>query len=131
MGIARIAVAVSLVFSYPLAFTGVREGVLDMFKIKDRSNSMLNKVTLICLSLVTIAAATLKDVSFVMAFAGATLGNALIYIFPAFMFRGSVSKMGDAASKSMKLEAKAALATAIVGMGMGVIGAAMAVKSIL
>lgn len=131
MGIARIAVAVSLVFSYPLAFTGVREGVLDMFKIKDRSNSMLNKVTLICLSLVTIAAATLKDVSFVMAFAGATLGNALIYIFPAFMFRGSVSKMGDAASKSMKLEAKAALGTAIVGIGMGVIGAAMAVKSIL
>ena len=131
MGIARIAVAVSLVFSYPLAFTGVREGILDMFKIKDRSNSMLNKVTLICLSLVTLAAAKLKDVSFVMAIAGATLGNALIYIFPSFMFRGAVSKLGDRASKSLKREAKAAIWTAAIGMGMGLIGATMAVKSVM
>ncbi len=119
MSLSRIAVAVSLVFSYPLAFTGVREGVLDMFQIKDRSNGMLNKVTVVCLSLVTALAYKLKDVSFVLAFAGATLGNALIYIYPSIMFRASVKKMGDGASKGLKREAVAAVGTAVMGAGMG------------
>jgi hypothetical protein len=131
MSISRVAVLVSLVFSYPLAFTGARGAVLDMFKIKDRSNAMLNKVTLVCLSLVTAAACSLRDVSFVLSFAGATLGNALIYVFPAIMFRGSVNKLGDGATKGQKLEAKAASLIALLGIGMGGIGATMAVKALM
>ena len=87
MSFSRIAVAVSLVFSYPLAFQGARDGVLDLFKIKDRSNKTLNALTVVLLSGVTTLALKLKDVSFVLALAGATLGNALIYVYPALMFR--------------------------------------------
>jgi hypothetical protein len=34
MGLSRIAVAVSLVFPHPLAFVGLRDGVLDLLKMK-------------------------------------------------------------------------------------------------
>jgi amino acid permease len=70
MGISRIAVAVSLVFSYPLAFVGARDGILDLFTIKNRSASFLNTLTVGLLSSITVAALVIPDVSFVLAFAG-------------------------------------------------------------
>jgi amino acid permease len=70
MGISRIAVAVSLVFSYPLAFVGARDGILDLFSIKNRSSSFLNTLTVGLLSSITVAALVIPDVSFVLAFAG-------------------------------------------------------------
>ena len=95
MGLSRIAVAVSLVFSYPLAFVGARDGVLDLLKLKSEPKTQ-NALTVALLAGVTTAALIIPDVSFVMAFAGATLGNALIYVFPALMFRGAIKKKTDA-----------------------------------
>lgn len=68
----RIAVAVALVFSFPLAFQGFRDGALDLLQVpaEKRSNPMLNTVTVVLLGVITAAAATLKDVSFVLAFGG-------------------------------------------------------------
>jgi len=130
MSVSRIAVAVSLVFSYPLAFQGARDGMLDLLQIKDRSNTTLNTLTVALLAAVTAVAYKLRDVSLVLAFAGATLGNALIYVFPALMFRGSVLKMKDA-SKSLKREVKFAMGSAGLGIGFGIIGLRMAIKSVL
>lgn len=70
MGLSRIAVAASLVFSYPLAFVGARDGVLELFSVKNRSNGVLNTLTVGMLSAITIAALLIPDVSFVLAFAG-------------------------------------------------------------
>ena len=133
MSLSRVAVAISLVFSYPLAFAGCRDGVLDLAKVpaEKRSNGLLNKVTVGILSAVTGLALTLKDVSFVASFAGATLGNALIYVYPALMFRGAVKKMGDKATAGLKREVKVAMANAALGVSMGAIGAKMALKSVL
>jgi hypothetical protein len=116
--------------SYPLSFAGCRDGILDMAKVplSERSDGMLNKVTFGALSVITALALFLKDVSFVLSFAGATLGNALIYVYPALMFRGTVKKMGDKATKSLKREVKFALSNAVLGIVMGSIGATMAVK---
>jgi len=132
IGFSRVAVAISLVFSYPLAFAGFRDGVLDIAKvpIEKRSNGLLNKVTVACLSLITGLALAVKDVSFVLSFGGATLGNALIYVYPALMFRGAVKKMGDKASTGLKKEVKLAMANALLGIGMGLVGAKMALKSL-
>ena len=132
IGFSRVAVAVSLVFSYPLAFAGFRDGVLDLAKVpqEKRTNSLLDKVTVGCLSLITFLALTVKDVSFVLSFGGATLGNALIYLYPALMFRGAVKKLGDKASKSLKREVKVAMANAGLGVTMGIIGAKMALKAL-
>jgi hypothetical protein len=82
------------------------------------------------LSLITVAALVIPDVSFVLAFAGATLGNALIYIFPALMFRGAIRRKSNATT-AQKLEVKFALTSACVGLGMGIMGATKAVQKIL
>lgn len=80
------------------------------------------------LTFVTIAAMNLKDLSFVMAFGGATLGNALIYVFPAVMFRKVVKDMGDSATPALKNEVIFATFSALLGIGMGAIGTTMALK---
>eukprot|EP00546_Thalassionema_frauenfeldii_P011963 CAMPEP_0178913122 /NCGR_PEP_ID=MMETSP0786-20121207/10661_1 /TAXON_ID=186022 /ORGANISM="Thalassionema frauenfeldii, Strain CCMP 1798" /LENGTH=469 /DNA_ID=CAMNT_0020585817 /DNA_START=182 /DNA_END=1591 /DNA_ORIENTATION=- len=129
MSLSRIAVAISLIFSYPLAFQGARDGALELFGIKDRSNKTLNTVTVALLALVTGLAYSLRDVSLVLAFSGAILGNALIYVFPALMLRGSVKKMKDA-SAALKREAKFAMGVAGLGIGFGAVGLKMAIKSL-
>lgn len=128
MNLSRIAVAISLVFSYPLAFVGARDGVMDLFKIKD-SNKTQNVLTVGLLAAITGAALVIPDVSFVMAIAGATLGNALIYIFPALMYRGAVKKMANP-TKGQKREVKFALGSAAAGIVMGMIGTKMAIGSL-
>jgi Transmembrane amino acid transporter protein len=129
MSFSRIAVAISLIFSYPLAFQGARDGVLELFKIKDRSNKTLNGITIALLTIVTSMALKLKDVSFVLAMAGATLGNALIYVYPALMLRGAVKKMSNP-SAGLKREVGFAMTQAAVGVIFGIIGAKMALKSL-
>ena len=130
MGISKIAVALSLVFSYPLAFVGFRDGVLDLLKVKERKPAMINGLTVGLLSVVTLAALVIPDVSFVLSFAGSTLGNALVYIFPALMFRGAVKKLENP-TRMQKNEVKAALGSATFGVVMGAIGAVKAVQAIL
>lgn len=132
MGLSRVAVFISLVFSYPLAFAGCRDGAMDLMKVpsEKRTNGLLNKLTVGILAGVTGIAATVTDVSFILSFAGATLGNALIYVYPALMFRAVVKKMGNKATKAQKSEVAFAMANAGLGIGMGTIGAKMALKAL-
>lgn len=106
--------------------------MIDLLKIppEKRTDAKLNQLTVILLGIVTALASKVKDLSFLLSFAGATLGNALIYVFPAMMFRKAVKDMGDAASSSEKLEANGILGVAGLGIGMGIVGAKMALKSL-
>jgi amino acid permease len=82
MSVSRIAVAISLVGSYPLAFVGARDGILDVLSIRPQPNTnnttnspstnqrMVNTITVALLSTITTAALVIPDVSFVLAFAG-------------------------------------------------------------
>lgn len=128
MGFSRIAVAISLVFSYPLVFTGCRDGVLDLAQIPmdSRTPGLLNIITISLLGVITTLACTLTDVSFVLAFGGATLGNALTYVYPALMYRNVVKQQ----KRNEGLGVNIALASAVLGTVMGSIGATMAVKSL-
>jgi len=129
MGFSRIAVAVSLVFSYPLAFTGCRDGFLDLAKVpvEKRSSGTLNVVTIALLGVITFFACSLTDVSFVLAFGGATLGNALTYVYPALMYRAVVAQQGR---KGENFGVNVSLASAVLGIAMGAVGATMALRSI-
>ncbi|KAL7581674.1 hypothetical protein ACA910_022221 [Epithemia clementina (nom. ined.)] len=86
MSLSRVAVALSLTFSYPLCFQGLRDGVLDLLQMKERTTGHLNSATVALLLVLTCLASLLTDVSTVLALAGATLGNLLCYIFPAIMY---------------------------------------------
>jgi len=130
MGLSKIAVAVSLVFSYPLAFVGARDGLLDLLKITNRKDSFMNALTVGILGSLTTAALIIPDVSFVMAFAGSTLGNALIYVFPALMFRGAIKKLPNP-TKLQKFEVKAALTSAVLGLGFGAMGVTKLLQSVM
>lgn len=125
----RIAVAISLIFSYPLAFVGARDGFLDLLKIKGTAKSQ-NTLTVALLSAITFLALIAPDVSFVMAFAGAIFGNSLIYIFPALMFRGAIKKKADATQKQ-QLESKLAIGSVVAGLSMGLLGAKMAISTLM
>ncbi|KAG7355537.1 transmembrane amino acid transporter [Nitzschia inconspicua] len=129
MGLSRIAVAVSLVFSYPLAFTGCRDGFLDLAKVsmEKRSSGLLNMVTIAILGVLTYLACSLTDVSFVLAFGGATLGNLLTYVYPALMYRAVVAQQNR---KGEQLGVSVAMVSAVLGLGMGIIGAGMALRSL-
>ena len=129
MGASRIAVAVSLVFSYPLAFQGCRDGILDLLQIpsEKRSNSFLNLTTICLLSALTLLAAVLKDVSFVLAFGGATLGNLLTYVYPAIMYKKVVNKLQ---LPSEGVGVAIAAVSAVLGIVMGAAGAKLALDKL-
>lgn len=132
MAFSRIAVALSIVFSYPLAFVGFRDGVIDLLQIppEKRTDAKLNQLTVVLLSIVTVAASKVKDLSLLLSFSGATLGNALIYVFPAMMFRAAVKNLGDKATAAQKAEAKGIMGIAGMGIGMAFVGTKMAIKSL-
>jgi len=127
MSVARIAVALSLICSYPLAFGGVRDGVLDFAKVSNsrRTNNFLNALTLGLLGIITSMAFVVRDLGIVLAFGGATWGNALIYLFPTFMLIQCAKTMPQ-----LKKEVPFAAATGFLGLTMGVIGTIRAVKSV-
>lgn len=124
----RVAVAVSLVFSYPLAFVGMRDGVLDLSKVpfEKRTNSLVNSLTIGILGILTLLACILTDVSFVLSFGGATLGNALTYVYPALMYAAINKKQ----ARNENLGVFVASASAVLGTVMGIIGANMAVQKL-
>jgi hypothetical protein len=51
--------------------------------------------------------------------ASATLGNALIYIFPGLMFRGAIHKLENA-NKMQRVEVKIGLTSAAIGALLGI-----------
>lgn len=121
--ISRIAVAVSITCSYPLIFTGARDGVLDLFKVPQnkRTNGLLNKVTLLSLAGVTVLASQLKDLGVVAAVGGATFGTALVFIYPALMFIKS--------QKKRTAETYPVAAIGILGVIMSAIGTVLSLQS--
>jgi len=129
MGLSRIAVAISLVFSYPLAFAGFRDGVLDLTNVPmgKRTGGLSNVVTVALLGVITGLACSLTDVSFVLAFGGATLGNLLTYVYPALMYKAVVKQQGR---KEEQGAVNVSLCSAALGIVMGLIGATMALRSL-
>ena len=124
MALSKAAVAVSLVFSYPLAFQGCRDGVLDLCKIKP-TNAVLNGTTIALLGVLTTLAILLKDVSFVLAISGATLGNLLTYVYPAIMLHCAVKDRSKARGSLT-----ASYVSAVLGVVMGIVGAKLALDKL-
>ena len=85
--LARVGIGASIIFSFPLNFVGLREGVLGMLGLKEQANKpSVHWITTIALMCVTNGVAlVLKDLGLIVALGGAILGSALVYIFPALM----------------------------------------------
>jgi low temperature requirement protein LtrA len=100
---------------------------LAQVPLEQRSSGVMNLVTVTLLSVITFMACQLTDVSFVLAFGGATLGNALTYVYPALMYRAVVRQQKRTGEE---FGVKVAMGSAGLGIVMGMVGAAMALKSL-
>jgi amino acid permease len=120
--LSRIAVAISITFSYPLIFVGCRDGILDLFNVKaeQRNNTLLNQVTCAILGLVTIMASQLTDLGLVASIGGATFGTALVFVYPVIMFLKLQTKRTK--------ETIPAAAIGVLGVLMGIVGTALSFK---
>jgi Transmembrane amino acid transporter protein len=128
MSLSRVAVAVALVFSYPLAFQGCRDGIIDILQVpasQRTNNKFLNVTTVILLSIITLLASVLKDVKVVLALGGATLGNLLTYVYPAIMYRAIVQKQNRV---DQTFGVCVSSLSAILGVFLGAIGSKMALQ---
>ena len=114
----------SIIFSYPLNFVGLREGLLAFLgKSEDgKKTSVHVGVTLLLMCIMNGTALFVKDLGLVVGLGGAILGSALVYIFPALMAIGE--KVG-AMSKAEKL---ANWALTGLGVFFAALGAIMCLK---
>eukprot|EP00980_Cylindrotheca_fusiformis_P004281 scaffold918_cov126-Cylindrotheca_fusiformis.AAC.60 len=124
----RFAVALSLVFSYPLLFVGTRDGVLDLMRISENQRTddgLLNKVSVALIGIITLMATKITDLTFVASMSGAVLGTSLIFIFPTLMFRAAVK-----GNPIKKWERRLCSIISSLGVAIGMVGANMALQSL-
>mmetsp|Transcript_45964 Transcript_45964/g.107466 ORF Transcript_45964/g.107466 Transcript_45964/m.107466 type:complete len:475 (-) Transcript_45964:110-1534(-) len=97
--IARLGMGFANVFSTPLMFSGLREGVLAVLTHFAPEEEELysqvwfqNTLSAALLSLVTVIAIIVTDASIVIGLVGAICGSAIIYVIPCFLFDAATSK---------------------------------------
>lgn len=118
MSFSRIAVALSVTFSFPLLFIGTRDGLLDLLKVPKakRTDGYTNRVTVGILAVVTALAAQLRDLGLVASIGGATFGTALVFLYPTIMF------LKTQQGKPKTFETTICKLIAVLGVAMGAIG---------
>jgi len=95
---ARLGMGLSLIASYPLMFSGLRESLVSLGKIlspPERAASFdslifQDTLSVVCVGLVTICAIVLVDAGIVVGLVGAICGSAIIYIVPSFLHISAV-----------------------------------------
>jgi len=120
----RFAIAIALIFTYPLPFIGTRDGLLDLFSIgaEWQTSTNLNALTVGMLSMFTLMAYKFTDLGLVNAVGGAAFGTAVVFVFPSIMFYSAVNQLQGDASYWIKCESILVMALMCVGIVMGAIG---------
>ena len=125
----RVATGVSILFGFPLAFCGIREGTMG---IADRFNwqtVLKNRTALIAvlLSFVTYIAIAVPDISLIVGVTGAAMGSTIVYILPALMYTKSVALTFGKGSVEHK---KSMINYALIPFGVmfAVLGVGMTIK---
>lgn len=108
-------------------FVGVRDGILDLMRIRKCSHAMLNALTVILLAWITSIAVYVEDLRFVLALGGSTWGNAIVYLIPTYMFWCVAQKKKGALQNELKL----AMLCGLTGLTIGIVGTARALASVL
>jgi len=121
--VARLGIGLSIIFSYPLNFLGLREGLLTMLKIDGSKTSVHWGVTLLLMAAMNGTSLFMKDLGLVVGLGGAVLGSALVYILPALM---AIKEKGGALTSKAEKAANVALAS--LGVFFAALGAIMCLK---
>lgn len=137
----RLAIAFSTLLTFPLAFIGLRDGVLDIFHLDPQSQSAgnLNAWTVALLTILTVTACFVTDLGVINAITGGFLATAIVFVFPALMYRqamlkdsNSDTRVGDDLSSKpfhrRQTESTVALVLMVIGVALGLIGAWVALQ---
>jgi len=100
--IAQLGIACSILVSFPLMFSGLREALLELMCIacpscQERSESVMfqNGLSVIFLVLITVGAFFFTDAGLVIGLVGAICGSAIIYIVPCILYASALEKFGN------------------------------------
>jgi amino acid permease len=120
----RVAIAFSILFTYPITFMGFRDGVLDIIELPQpqQTSTNINIITIFLLIVITILAAFVTDLGFINAVGGGTLATAIVFIFPAVMYRAAVDAQVHPPSRFQRLEVRFAMGLMVLGVLMGAVG---------
>jgi solute carrier family 38 (sodium-coupled neutral amino acid transporter), member 11 len=88
--IARLAVGLGMIGTFPISFHALRENIMDLFHIvsKRHRNILFYPLTVFLLLIITYLALITRNVSQVVSLSGALIGSLLIYVFPGIMMIG-------------------------------------------
>jgi len=110
INVARIGMGFSIVASFPLMFSGLREAVitcLNLFFPDGPLDTELvltqNILSLVLLTLVVGCAVVLTDAGVVVGVVGAVCGNAVIYIIPCLLYASSIRLMQGGAGHMLEV----------------------------
>ena len=119
----RIGVFFSTLLMYPIAFFGVRDGILDVFGVPHyrQTSQFLDSISVLVLSLLTIGAIFFDDLGVINSVGGGALATFLCVIFPALMYRQLVVNIVEANTTEIA-ESWAALALMVIGVVLGTLG---------
>jgi amino acid permease len=114
----RFAIFLSLLFSYPLTFVGLRDNMMDFIWPKRKAdNKSVNVCTLALLAFISLVAYFVSDIGTLLSLGGATWANWLTFLFPTVMFLNCAKRV-----PALKKERPAVIFTMIVGLVMSAIG---------
>lgn len=131
--IARLAIGIALITSYPFTFAALRNGIMDLGKFSAEKRAKWTRpLTVGLLALLTGLAIILKDVGFVVSIAGAVFGNAIMFVIPAIMSlsnskKPTVSKAGVQLGRMSQVEASFNKFMVVTGIFMAVVGAVISI----
>lgn len=120
----RVAIAFSTLLSYPLCFIGLRDGVLDILEVPHSKHSSRNLevLTVVLLSIITLIAIYVTDLGLINTVGGGTFATAIVFVFPAIMYRKAVKDLEDLAAPGQKREVVVALVLMVFGVVLGIFG---------
>ena len=120
----RVAIAFSILFTYPITFMGFRDGLIDVLDLpqEKQTSTNINILTVILLTIVTVLAAVVHDLGFINAVGGGTLATLIVFVFPPLMYNKAVFTQIDPPTVGQKREVKFSFILMIIGCFMGVVG---------
>lgn len=130
--VCRLCIALSTLLTFPIVFMGFRDGILDVmeFPTERQTVTNINLLTVILLTIITLTATVVTDLGMINAIGGGTLATAIVFVFPALMYRQAVKQLGTQAKPGQHTEVVIDMALMGFGITLGVTGVIVSIKAL-
>merc|ERR1719375_219733 len=130
INVARIGMGLSIIASFPLMFSGLREAVMTLLERAGVDLALVwqqDLLSVVMLLLILSIALFLTDAGLVVGVVGAVCGSSIIYVIPSLLYAGAIEKFLSPDKHRMEIGTLRCLA--IGGVVLGVSGVLTSVLS--